>query len=160
MRRANPLPLVLLGASLGGFADGIVLHQILQWHHMLSSTKDHPVSSLEGLEANTVADGLFHLATWVGLVVATTLLIRAWRRGDLAPPWTRHAGLLLVGWGAFNLVEGTVNHLLLGVHHVREGSHEAVWDLGFLGFALVQLAAGYLLSRRAPERARAVAGQR
>jgi uncharacterized membrane protein len=27
---------LLLGIGLGGFFDGIVLHQILQWHHMLS----------------------------------------------------------------------------------------------------------------------------
>jgi uncharacterized membrane protein len=30
---------VLLGLGLGGFFDGIVLHQILQWHHMLSAVK-------------------------------------------------------------------------------------------------------------------------
>ena len=28
---------VLLGLGLGGFFDGIVLHQILQWHHMESN---------------------------------------------------------------------------------------------------------------------------
>ncbi|MCK1539441.1 DUF2243 domain-containing protein, partial [Bradyrhizobium sp. 176] len=27
---------VLLGLGLGGFFDGIVFHQLLQWHHMLS----------------------------------------------------------------------------------------------------------------------------
>ena len=27
---------ILLGAGLGGFVDGILLHQILQWHNMLS----------------------------------------------------------------------------------------------------------------------------
>ena len=26
----------LLGFALGGFFDGILLHQILQWHHLLS----------------------------------------------------------------------------------------------------------------------------
>ncbi|TIP73091.1 MAG: DUF2243 domain-containing protein, partial [Mesorhizobium sp.] len=25
---------ILLGLGLGGFFDGIVLHQLLQWHHM------------------------------------------------------------------------------------------------------------------------------
>ena len=140
--------MVLLGVSLGGFIDGIVLHQILQWHHMVSSTKDHPVTSLEGLEANTLGDGLFHLATWVGVLVATTLLVRAWRRGDLAPSWRRHMGLLLVGWGAFNLVEGTVDHLVLGIHHVREGGNETAWDLGFLVLAVVQICVGALLARR------------
>src|SRR5215212_10407320 len=27
-------PGVVLGLGLGGFVDGIVLHQVLQWHHM------------------------------------------------------------------------------------------------------------------------------
>ena len=35
-RRAFPLsPGVVLGIGLGGFVDGIVLHQILRWHHMV-----------------------------------------------------------------------------------------------------------------------------
>jgi uncharacterized membrane protein len=25
---------ILLGLGLGGFFDGIILHQVLQWHHM------------------------------------------------------------------------------------------------------------------------------
>ena len=28
---------ILFGLGLGGFFDGIVLHQVLQWHHMLTS---------------------------------------------------------------------------------------------------------------------------
>jgi uncharacterized membrane protein len=56
---------VLLGVGLGGFVDGIVLHQILQWHHMLTATVDHPADTVAGLEANTLADGLFHAAAWI-----------------------------------------------------------------------------------------------
>jgi uncharacterized membrane protein len=29
---------ILFGLGLVGFFDGIVLHQILQWHHMLAGT--------------------------------------------------------------------------------------------------------------------------
>jgi uncharacterized membrane protein len=33
---------ILFGLGLGGFFDGIVLHQVLQWHHMLSMlVSDH-----------------------------------------------------------------------------------------------------------------------
>jgi uncharacterized membrane protein len=32
------LPGLLLGLGLGGFIDGIVMHQILQWHHLLTGT--------------------------------------------------------------------------------------------------------------------------
>jgi uncharacterized membrane protein len=27
---------IVLGFGLGGFFDGIILHQVLQWHHLLS----------------------------------------------------------------------------------------------------------------------------
>ena len=54
---------LLLGTGLGGFVDGIVLHQILQWHHMMSDTAGYPVTTLRGLEVNTVADGFFHVVT-------------------------------------------------------------------------------------------------
>ena len=47
---------LLLGIGLGGFVDGIVLHQILQWHHLLSSTGEHPATTVAGLAANTLAD--------------------------------------------------------------------------------------------------------
>lgn len=52
----------LLGLGLGGFFDGIVLHQVLQWHHMLSSA-GYPPDTLANLEANTFFDGLFHAST-------------------------------------------------------------------------------------------------
>ena len=55
---------ILLGIGLGGFVDGIVLHQILQWHHMLTSA-GYPATSLGNLEVNTLWDGLFHATTWV-----------------------------------------------------------------------------------------------
>jgi uncharacterized membrane protein len=35
---AITMPGVVLGVGLGGFVDGILLHQVLQWHHMLTST--------------------------------------------------------------------------------------------------------------------------
>jgi uncharacterized membrane protein len=44
---------VLFGLGLGGFFDGIVLHQILQWHHMLTSA-GYPPTSVENLEINTL----------------------------------------------------------------------------------------------------------
>lgn len=39
---------ILFGLGLGGLFDGILLHQVLQWHHMLSSW--YPINSIENLE--------------------------------------------------------------------------------------------------------------
>jgi uncharacterized membrane protein len=144
------LPGILLGLGLGGFIDGIVLHQLLQWHHMLTAEGCCSSATVVGLEDNTLADGLFLLVTWVAVALGTGLTVRAWQRGRLAPPWSLQIGLLLAGWGLFNLVEGVTDHHLLGVHHVRDDVGAPLgWDLGFLGFGTVLLAIGLVLVRRA-----------
>jgi uncharacterized membrane protein len=140
-------PAVLLGVGLGGFVDGIVLHQILQWHHMLTSEGCCPATTLGGLKDNTLADGFFHVATWIALVVATSAMLRLWQGGRLAPPWRRQIGLALVGWGLFNLVEGVIDHEILGLHHVRDDLGAPLgWDLAFLALGAVLVAGGLALA--------------
>jgi len=51
-------------------------------------------------------------------------------------------------WGLFNLVEGLVDHQLLGLHHVRPGPHQTAYDLAFLATSGLLLAGGLLLYRR------------
>jgi uncharacterized membrane protein len=143
-------PALLLGVGLGGFVDGILLHQILQWHHMLTSTGDYPADTVAGLEKNTLVDGFFHLSTWIFVATGVTLTTKAWRDGRLAPPWAAHLGLMLAGWGAFNLVEGTIDHQILGIHHVRDDLGGPLgWDLAFLASGLLLSAGGLALSRTA-----------
>jgi uncharacterized membrane protein len=143
-------PAFIMGLGLGGFLDGIVLHQILQWHHMLTDTGDHPMTTVAGLETNTLADGFFHLATWVFVATAMLLTLRAWQRRELAPPWRPHIGMLLLGWGAFNLVEGLIDHQILGIHHVRDDLGGPLgWDLAFLASGVLLGVAGLALARRA-----------
>jgi uncharacterized membrane protein len=164
-RRAVPGilgPGLLLGVGLGGFVDGILLHQVLQWHHMLSNTQDdrvgvtdYPVDTVAGLEINTLWDGFFHVATWIAVVVGLVLL---WNRvARTGGPFSRSSllGAVLAGWGAFNLVEGTVDHHLLQVHHVRqvgEVDNVLIWDLGFLALGALLVALGLAVYRRGQRR--------
>jgi uncharacterized membrane protein len=139
---------VLYGIGFGGFVDGILLHQLLQWHHMVSDVEGYPPTTVAGLEANTLADGFFHVATWVFLLTASLMALSSWQQGRLAPTWRFHLGLVLAGWGVFNLVEGLVNHHLLGVHHVRDDlGGPLAWDVGFLVFGLLLLAGGWAIHR-------------
>ena len=156
-RQVLRLPGIILGVGLGGFVDGILLHQVLQWHHMLTSTdSDHiglpfyPVDTVAGLEVNTLADGLFHGVAWVAVLIGLTLLYSRVRR-TRPRVWSWHAlwGWVLAGWGLFNLVEGAVDHHLLGIHHVRSGPHQVWWDVGFLVFGAALVGGGYLLQRSA-----------
>ncbi|MCP2014884.1 putative membrane protein [Deinococcus sp. HSC-46F16] len=137
---------VLLGLGLGGFFDGIVLHQILQWHHLLSEV--YLPTTLENLRINTVADGFFHAATWVFTLIGLALLWRG-TRGQHAP-WGTPAliGALLFGWGLFNVAEGLVNHQLLQIHHVRPGPNQVLYDVGFLVWGAAMLIVGWALMRR------------
>lgn len=142
-------PAFLFGMGVGGFVDGIVLHQLLQWHHMLTHTDHGNPKTVAGLELNTLADGIFHSAMWVLVVAAAFLAIPARRQGRLSASWRFHTGLVLAGWGVFNIVEGLVNHQLLGIHHVRDDlGGPLAWDLGFLGLSVVLAVVGILLYRQ------------
>jgi uncharacterized membrane protein len=60
-------------------------------------------------------------------------------------------GAVLVGFGAFNLLEGLVNHQLFGLHHVNETvppDQWWMWDAGFLIWGAAMALAGIALWRR------------
>lgn len=139
---------ILLGTGLGGFVDGIVLHQILQWHNMLSST--HPPVDLVTMKYNMVWDGLFHALTWLCTVAGLARLWKAGQRPDVAWSTGTLVGAMLAGWGLFNSIEGVIDHQILGIHHVHPGAGELAWDLGFIASGLVLVGAGWWLVRRAP----------
>lgn len=132
---------VLLGFGLGGFIDGIVAHQILGWHHMLSGWV--PDDTPDGLRVNMIGDGLFHLTCLLIVIVGSYLLHRSRPAGSSR----QFTGLLVAGWGAFNVIEGLVDHHILGLHHVQPGPHQTAFDIGFLTFGALLLAVGGLLSR-------------
>ena len=135
-----------LGLGLGGFFDGIIFHQVLQWHQMLTSA-GYPADNVRNLQINTLWDGLFHLTTYIFVAVALFLL---WRTAQQHVPWSGKllVGTILMGFGIFNGVEGLVAHHLLGIHHVNEtvppeqdllgyqvsalGRSDARWRLAFI----------------------------
>lgn len=140
---------IFLGLGLGGFFDGIVLHQILQWHHMATSAV-YPPDSLENLKFNTLLDGLFHALTYVFVVIG---LVRLWWETQQQHHWWSGKmlmGSILMGFGLFNVVEGIVDHHVLKLHHVNETvpSEQWInWDAGFLVWGVVMLLLGWGLLR-------------
>jgi uncharacterized membrane protein len=148
-RRLKPLVRagVVLGLGIGGFFDGIVLHQVLQWHHMISASVEP--TTVATLELNVLADGFFHVATYVLTIVGIALLWGTW--DDPSVPKSRRAfvGSTIIGWGLFNFVEGLVNHHILGVHHVWPAGPGPVilWDAAFLAWGLLFIAGGYAIVR-------------
>jgi uncharacterized membrane protein len=139
---------VLLGLGLGGFFDGIVFHQLLQWHHMLSGW--YPLDSIDNVKLNTTWDGIFHSAAYLLVLLGLYVLWERARRSDIH--WSRGQwlGAILLGWGIFNLVEGVVDHEIFKLHQVNETvPHEQriFWDIGFLLWGAAMLVIGSAMTR-------------
>lgn len=148
-RTMNRRPLIaagtLLGIGMGGFMDGILFHQVLQVHNMLSAK--YPPTTLVNVEINMVWDGLFHALTWIMTAIGLALLWRAGQRSDV--PWSTRTllGSMVLGWGLFNLVEGIIDHHLLHVHHVVERLGVSTWDFAFLGSGVAFIVGGWMIIR-------------
>lgn len=146
----NRQPLIIAGILIGmgqaGFFDGIVLHQLLQWHHMFSSIKTD--ATVAGLELNTLGDGLFHAADWLITLAGIFCLWRAVKRKDVPLSTQTLLGSILISAGIFNFFEGIIDHQFLGIHHVKPGVNELAWDLGFLALGVILAALGWMLVKR------------
>lgn len=140
-------PGVVLGVGLGGFVDGIALHQIAQWHNM-GSARVPPVT-MDAMRQNMMWDGLFHAAVWLVTLAGVFMLLADARGGAALPRPGRLAGQMLLGWGIFNLVEGVIDHHLLGLHHVRDlPTHVPTYDWLFLGIGgVLFVLIGWLAAR-------------
>jgi uncharacterized membrane protein len=145
----------LLGFALGGFFDGILLHQLLQWHHLLSTVGGRFAT----LRAQVAADGAFHLLMYALAIAGLWILVRA--RRDLVAPAAnqRLLAAALVGFGTWHVLDGVLSHWILGVHRIRmDVPNPLVWDLlWFFAFGVAVIAAGRWLRRRAT---RVVASER
>jgi len=136
-----------LGIGMGGFIDGIVLHQMLQWHQMLSN-KIVP-TTLETKSINMFWDGIFEAVTWLFTFIGILLMWHSRRRTDLHLSTHLFWGGLLAGWGIFNLMDSIFNHYLFRFHNVRENVPQvAAWNLGFLLLSLGMIFLGWLLMRQ------------
>ncbi len=134
-----------LGIGLGGFITDIMLQQILQWHQMLSSSV--PPVTLAAANFNMMWDGVAYLMNLTMTVAGMALLFRAARRGATLSSGVL-VGSMLGGWGMFTVAEGTIDHLLFGVHHTHSGPNQLAWDLGYLMFGAALMLIGRSIVRR------------
>jgi uncharacterized membrane protein len=132
---------------MGGFVDGIVFHQILQLHNMLSA--QIPTDTLIGAKTNMVWDGLFHTMVWIVTASGIVLLWKAMKRSDVLLSGQALFGSTLFGFGLFNLIEGIIDHHILGLHHVYERFGPSVWDYVFLASGVALMLTGWLMIRDA-----------
>ncbi len=147
----SSIPLVsasmVLGIGIGGFADGIIFHQILQWHEMLSNK--FPPDTLVQKSMNMFWDGIFHLFTLLATIVGVYLLWRLFKKDNINASGYLFTGGILAGWGLFNLIEGIINHHILKIHNVRElVANKDLWNYGFLFLGVLLLITGWLIIQK------------
>jgi uncharacterized membrane protein len=144
-RGGNGLSGALFGIAVAGFVDEAVFHQILHWHKFYDRSTT---------EVGLVSDGLFHAFSFFAAVAGLFLLAELRRRGELV--WPRWIGAALVGAGAFQLYDGTIQHKLMGLHQIRYQVDLLPYDLAWILVAVALIVAGTVLLVRT----RAPAGER
>jgi uncharacterized membrane protein len=136
----------IVGLALGGFFDGILLHQVLQWHHFLSNVQSRAV---QDMRVQILADGLFHVLMYF---VAAIGLVKLWRaREECAKPGagTLLWGSALVGFCVWHFIDVVLAHWVAGIHRVRvDVPNPLFWDLLWLAiFGLLPLFFGWRMLR-------------
>ena len=151
-KRKSAISAILIGIGIAGLIDIIVFHAILQWHHT-SSHKIIP-NTIESLQMNIFHDGVF-LA--FSLIITISGIIILWvsqssKDRDYFLSYKRSfIGLVFIGFGGFNTIEGIINHHILQMHHVIEVANPLIFDLAFLvigGLAFLALGAIMLKSQK------------
>lgn len=140
----------LLGAGIFGFGfsgliDVLVLHHVLQWHHLVSAI--YPMDTLDGLRTNLLADGLFSIGMVIVAGIGAGVVWRAERRTTVPLAIRPLVGAAVVGLGAFDLFDVVVDHTLLGLHHTvsQGGRYDPHWAVVSL---LIVLAGVYVYRTR------------
>lgn len=136
----------VVGFAFGGFFDGIMLHQVLQWHHLFSLV---PGETWRDMRNQILMDGLFHVAHYLIALAGLWLLWRNWPAADGPGLGRRLLGAALLGFGAWQFVDIVGFHWIAGIHRIRVGvDNPLAYDLGWLAlFGVTALTAGLFLWR-------------
>lgn len=131
----------IFGLGLAAFFDETVFHQLLRWHHFYDkSTTD----------IGLISDGLFHAFSWFATIGGLFMFADLRRRNALS--LTRWWGGVLLGSGAFQLYDGTIQHKLMRIHQIRYVENVIIYDLiwNIIAFAMI-IAGTFLIVRSRSE---------
>lgn len=132
-KRKSTVSSILLGIGLAGLVDIIIFHAIMQWHHTIS----HKITpnTIESLQLNILYDGIFLsfslIITIIGIVLLWFASNSNKKNAVVFNKWL-FVGLIFIGFGGFNTIEGIINHHILEIHHVIDVPNPLVFDLIFL----------------------------
>ncbi|WP_192498425.1 DUF2243 domain-containing protein [Halorussus halophilus] len=140
----------VFGFGFSGLVDVLVLHHVLQWHHLVSGI--YSMDTLSGLRTNILADGIFSIGMVTIMSVGAGLLWQSKRRTYAPLAVKPLAGAAIIGLGVFDVFDAVVDHALLGLHQ-PVGAGGQPLSLGgrynphWLVVSLLFVAAGYYVYR-------------
>ncbi len=130
---------LILGLGLLGAIDGILFHQLLQWHHMVLSPN---------IKLEIFTDGLFTALFSAKLLWGGVKIYKDASKNELGHSWKIFLGGIFIGGGSFNLVEGVIDHHILQVHRVKPlAENPLLYDLAFLAIGLLLVIIGFMIKR-------------
>ncbi|PID15271.1 hypothetical protein CSV63_08890 [Sporosarcina sp. P34] len=134
---------ILFGLGFVAFLDETLFHQLLHWHKFYDKST---------VAIGLVSDGLFHAFSWFATVGGLYLVADLRRRNAL---WHKMFwGGKLLGGGAFQLYDGTIQHKVMRIHQIRYHVDIVPYDVVWNGSAIVMIVAGLLLIKSARQNAR------
>ncbi|MCW2927036.1 MAG: hypothetical protein JWM86_1004 [Thermoleophilia bacterium] len=135
------VPGLVTGAGFGAMLDGLLFHELLHWHGFLSDVEGFEMDSMASMDENLVANGMFHAFALIVSILGVALIWRAGRNGRL-PDGRFTIGSVVMGWALFDIVDGVVLHLGLGLHHLYQPDFQTESDLLYVLTNVVLLALG------------------
>lgn len=130
----NKLSGILFGIGFAAFIDEMIFHQLLRWHHFYDRSTT---------EIGLISDGLFHAFSWFATIGGLFLFADLRRRNAFIPKvWW---GSILLGAGAFQLYDGTIQHKWMRIHQIRYVDNVYIYDLVWNITAIIMIIAGIAL---------------
>ncbi|MCM3710633.1 DUF2243 domain-containing protein [Sporosarcina luteola] len=113
---------ILFGLGFVAFLDETLFHQLLHWHKFYDKST---------VAVGLISDGLFHAFSWFATVGGLFLVADLRRRDAL---WHKlWWGGKLLGGGAFQLYDGTIQHKLMRIHQIRYNvdilPYDLIWNI-------------------------------
>lgn len=125
---------ILFGLGLVSFLDETIFHQLLHWHHFYDKSTTN---------IGLVSDGLFHAFSWFATIGSLFMVADLRRRNAF---WLkRWRGGMMLGGGAFQLYDGTIQHKVMRLHQIRYVENVLIYDLIWNIIAAVLVVIGMII---------------
>src|SRR5699024_663298 len=125
---------VLFGVGAMALIDVIIFHQLLQWHHFFD---------FNTMQFGIFSDGLLNAFALFSIVAGIFLFAHVTKiyTYSILRWWSG----IFIGLGAFQLIDGTINHKLFGIHQIRYGVDILPYDIAWNTSAVLLLIIGFIM---------------